>query len=144
MNMNSSLHCFPFRLLSIGVTLVLTILKTTAVEQQPVDAVNLFIGTGGHGHTYPGATVPFGLVQLSPDTPRGGWDGCAGYHYSDSFILGFSHTHLSGTGIGDLGDLLIMPVTGVLENPDHYQPLTAERLGSPFTHQNESAHPGYY
>ncbi len=110
----------------------------------PGDSVNLFIGTGGHGHTYPGATTPFGFVQLSPDTPMKGWDGCAGYHYSDSKILGFSHTHLSGTGIPDLGDLLVMPVQGSLQDSDNYQPLTAERLGSDFSHTNEIANPGYY
>src|SRR5882757_3724202 len=74
--------------------------------------VNPFIGTGGHGHTFPGATVPFGMVQLSPDTRLNGWDACSGYHASDSVILGFSHTHLSGTGIGDYGDILFMPTTG--------------------------------
>lgn len=74
--------------------------------------VNPFIGTGGHGHTFPGATLPNGMVQLSPDTRTMGWDACGGYHYSDSSILGFSHTHLSGTGIGDYGDILFMPFTG--------------------------------
>src|ERR1700733_12544843 len=70
--------------------------------------VDPFIGTGGHGHTYPGAVVPFGMVQLSPDTRLEGWDGCSGYHYSDSVIYGFSHTHLSGTGCSDWGDILLM------------------------------------
>src|SRR6056297_4282597 len=74
--------------------------------------VDPFIGTDYHGHTFPGATTPFGMVQLSPDTRLNGWDACAGYHYSDSSILGFSHTHLSGTGIGDYGDILFMPFTG--------------------------------
>jgi len=74
--------------------------------------VNPFIGTGGHGHTYPGATAPFGMIQLSPDTRHTGWDGCSGYHYSDSIIYGFSHTHLSGTGVSDYGDLLIVPQNG--------------------------------
>lgn len=73
------------------------------------DFVNPFIGTGGHGHTYPGATVPFGMVQLSPDTRLEGWDGCGGYHFTDSIIYGFSHTHLSGTGVPDHGDILFMP-----------------------------------
>jgi putative alpha-1,2-mannosidase len=69
-------------------------------QKQLSDFVNPFIGTGGHGHTFPGATVPFGMVQLSPDTRiDGSWDGCGGYHYSDSVIYGFSHTHLSGTGL---------------------------------------------
>src|SRR6185295_17234964 len=74
--------------------------------------VNPFIGTAGHGHTFPGAIVPFGMVQLSPDTRLTGWDGCSGYHYSDSAIYGFSHTHLSGTGISDYGDILLMPSVG--------------------------------
>ena len=80
-------------------------------DKNPADYVNPFIGTGGHGHTYPGATVPFGMVQLSPDTRLEGWDGCSGYHYSDSIIYGFSHTHLSGTGIPDYCDILLMPTT---------------------------------
>src|SRR6516225_9517666 len=74
--------------------------------------VDVFIGTGGHGHTYPGATVPFGMVQLSPDTFNGGWDHCSGYHHKDASIMGFSHTHLSGTGAADLLDVLLMPGTG--------------------------------
>ena len=72
------------------------------------------VGTDAHGHAYPGATVPFGMVQLSPDTPIPGWDGCSGYHYSDSTILGFSHTHLSGTGASCLGDVMLMPTVGQL------------------------------
>ncbi len=107
------------------------------------EKVNPFIGTGGHGHTYPGATTPFGMVQLSPDTRIDDWDGCSGYHYSDEFILGFSHMHLSGTGVGDLGDIRIMPTVGELklrsgskENPDGYL--------SKFSHENESASPGFY
>ena len=75
----------------------------------PDNFVNPFIGTGGHGHTYPGAVVPFGMVQLSPDNGTAGWDWCSGYNYADSIIIGFSHTHLSGTGIGDLCDILFMP-----------------------------------
>ena len=81
----------------------------TNAPKSPIDAVNVFNGTGFHGHTYPGATTPFGLVQLSPDTRVDGWDGSSGYHYSDSAILGFSHTHLSGTGCSDLGDFLFTP-----------------------------------
>ncbi len=91
--------------------------------------VNPFIGAGGHGHIYPGATVPFGMVQLSPDTGTVGWDHCSGYHYADTSILGFSHTHLSGTGIGDMLDSLLLPGNG--------SPL-------PFSHNDESAEPGYY
>ena len=78
-------------------------------QKSPIDYVNPFIGTGGHGHTFPGATVPFGMVQLSPDTRTEGWDTASGYHYSDSTILGFSHTHLNGTGVNDLCDVLVTP-----------------------------------
>jgi predicted alpha-1,2-mannosidase len=99
--------------------------------------VNPFIGTGGHGHTYPGATLPHGMVQLSPDTRLNGWDGCGGYHYSDSFIYGFSHTHLSGTGVSDYGDILLMPMQGA--------PSPSNKIyGSAFSHYKESASPGYY
>src|SRR5688572_14768511 len=80
--------------------------------------VNPFIGTGGHGHTFPGATLPFGMVQLSPDTRIDNWDGSSGYHYSDNVIFGFSHTHLSGTGIPDGCDILLMPE---LEGPKFYR-----------------------
>ncbi len=106
--------------------------------------VNPFIGTGGHGHTFPGATTPNGMVQLSPDTRTLGWDACAGYHYSDSSILGFSHTHLSGTGIGDLGDILFMPFTGQpkIEPGPADDPDAGYR--SRFSHDNEQATPGYY
>src|SRR5215204_4271153 len=97
--------------------------------------VNPFIGTGGHGHTFPGAIVPFGMVQLSPDTRLTGWDGCSGYHYSDSAIYGFSHTHLSGTGISDYGDVLLLPFVGASS-------LDSYRAG--FKHENELASPGYY
>src|SRR6476620_867614 len=74
--------------------------------------VNPFIGTGGHGHPFPGAVLPFGMVQLSPDTREANWDGSSGYHYSDDIIYGFSHTHLSGTGIPDGCDILFMPYLG--------------------------------
>jgi len=74
-------------------------------QREMTSYVNPFVGTGAHGHTFPGATLPFGMVQLSPDTRLTGWDGCSGYHYSDHIIYGFSHTHLSGTGIPDYGGL---------------------------------------
>lgn len=100
--------------------------------------VNPFIGTGGHGHTFPGATVPFGMVQLSPDTRiDGSWDGCSGYHYSDSVIYGFSHTHLNGTGVSDYGDIMLMPTMG---EPS----LDKKDYSSPFFHMNEKATAGYY
>lgn len=100
--------------------------------------VNPMIGTGGHGHTYPGATVPFGMVQLSPDTRiDGSWDGCSGYHYDDSVIYGFSHTHLNGTGCTDYGDIMLMPTMGEVSfDPRQY--------GSPFSHADEKATAGYY
>ncbi|MBN2639552.1 MAG: GH92 family glycosyl hydrolase [Bacteroidales bacterium] len=110
----------------------------------PVEYVNTFIGTGGHGHTFPGATLPHGMVQLSPDTRTLGWDACGGYHYSDSSIIGFSHTHLSGTGISDLGDVLFMPFTGQpkLDPGDVSDPSLGYR--SRFKHESEIAEPGYY
>ena len=103
--------------------------------------VNPFIGTGGHGHTYPGATTAFGMVQLSPDTRLDGWDGCSGYHYSDNYIYGFSHTHLSGTGVSDYGDVLLMPTNAInFNNGANGQ----KGYGSSFSHQKEEASPGYY
>lgn len=104
--------------------------------------VNPFIGTGGHGHTYPGAAAPFGMMQLSPDTRFDGWDGCSGYHYSDSIIYGFSHTHLSGTGVSDYGDLLICPQSGSTEIDPGYS--DANGYGAHFSHAKEKASPGYY
>lgn len=76
----------------------------------PVNEALPLCGTAGHGHTFPGATIPFGMVQLSPDTPVTGWDSCAGYCYTNDVINGFSHTHLSGTGGACMGDILMMPV----------------------------------
>lgn len=106
--------------------------------QKITDYVNPFIGTGFHGHTYPGATVPFGAVQLSPDTRTGDWDACSGYHYSDSTLLGFSHTHLSGTGCIDLGDILFRPtISSFEEGKPLYTPAR-------FLHSSEKATPGYY
>ncbi|WDF66227.1 GH92 family glycosyl hydrolase [Flavobacterium sp. KACC 22763] len=106
--------------------------------------VDPFIGTGGHGHTYPGATVPFGMLQVSPDNGVSSWDWCSGYHYSDSIVSGFSHLHLSGTGIGDLADILFMPTNKKLD-------LTAKAASrdflpykSKYNHVNEKATPGSY
>ncbi len=103
--------------------------------------VNPFIGTGGHGHTYPGATMPFGMMQLSPDTRLDGWDGCSGYHYSDEYIYGFSHTHLSGTGVSDYGDILLMPTNKVIFNNGADG---KEGYRSKFSHDKEKAEPGFY
>lgn len=120
----------------------------TLASSEPVpgltEFVDVFIGTGGHGHTYPGATVPFGMVQLSPDTGVGDWDHCSGYHNSDTSIMGFSHTHLSGTGAADLLDILLVPAVG----PVHTEAGSRDNPGSgyrlPFSHADEHAEPGYY
>ena len=106
--------------------------------------VNLFIGTGGHGHTYPGATLPHGMVQLSPDTRTNGWDACSGYHYDDTTMIGFSHTHLSGTGIGDLGDFLFLPYSDELKLVAPNGSDRNQSYGSAFSHNDEIAIPGYY
>jgi predicted alpha-1,2-mannosidase len=106
--------------------------------------VDPFVGTGGHGHTFPGAIVPFGMVQLSPDTRLTGWDGCSGYHYSDSIIYGFSHTHLSGTGISDYGDILLMPTVGEIFFNALKDGLPDKGYASRFQHRNEKATPGFY
>src|SRR6188472_3172612 len=94
--------------------------------------VNPFIGTGGHGHTFPGATLPFGMVQLSPDTRTDNWDGSSGYHYSDDTIYGFSHTHLSGTGIPDGCDILFMPTVDSVKDFSHQLKLDPNKPGSQF------------
>jgi predicted alpha-1,2-mannosidase len=106
--------------------------------------VDPFIGTGGHGHTYPGATVPFGAVQVSPDTRLTGWDGCSGYHYSDSVVYGFSHTHLSGTGCSDYGDILFMPTVGAVQIVRGEGKNPSSGYCSGFSHRGEEAAPGYY
>jgi predicted alpha-1,2-mannosidase len=118
-----------------------TLVSNAQKEKSLISYVNPFIGTGGHGHTYPGATMPFGMMQLSPDTRLDGWDGCSGYHYSDSEIYGFSHTHLSGTGVSDYGDILLMPTNKqVFNNGADGKP----GYKSTFSHENETAEPGFY
>ena len=106
--------------------------------------VKIKIGTGGHGHTYPGATMPFGMVQLSPDTYNEGWDYCSGYHYSDTSLMGFSHTHLSGTGAADLLDFLLMPGTGPAKTVSGSRENPEKGYRSRFSHDDEVAVPGYY
>ncbi|MCF6356890.1 MAG: GH92 family glycosyl hydrolase [Draconibacterium sp.] len=127
--MNSKILILPFLLLFLGCTQT-----STKTGFDPLYFVDPFIGTGFHGHTFPGATVPFGMVQLSPDTHIMGWDASSGYHYSDSTIYGFSHTHLSGTGIGDMGDVSLLPYS----NTDEIKPVGL------FNKKEESATPGYY
>ncbi|TYB78428.1 GH92 family glycosyl hydrolase [Bizionia myxarmorum] len=135
----------------LSVSFLLLLFACNKIEEKPIKSaknysnltsyVNPFIGTGGHGHTYPGATMPFGMMQLSPDTRLDGWDGCSGYHYSDEYIYGFSHTHLSGTGVSDYGDILLMPTNEVVFNngADGKKGYRAH-----FSHDNELAEPGYY
>jgi len=123
----------PVQLLILLLSVNISIGQVT----EPAKYVNPFVGTDGHGHTYPGATLPFGMVQLSPDTRLTGWDGCSGYHYSDSLIYGFTHTALNGTGVSDYGDILLMPVVG--------EPVFLNHLyASPFQKENEHAEAGYY
>jgi predicted alpha-1,2-mannosidase len=117
---------------------------TDGTEEDLTQYVNLRVGTGGHGHTYPGATVPFGAVQLSPDTFDRGWDWCSGYHDSDRSLMGFSHTHLSGTGAGDMLDVLIIPNVGEVKwNPGTREDVQ-EGYRAPFSHADEKMTPGYY
>lgn len=113
-------------------------------ETDYTSMVDPFIGTGGHGHTFPGPVVPNGMIQPSPDTRIDGWDACSGYYYEDSSINGFSHTHVSGTGCADYGDILIMPTVG--EQDYKNQDLISQSLpyASSFSHENEVAVPGYY
>ena len=119
-------------------SVVLSLITSIVLGQNFQQYVNPFIGTGGHGHTFPGATLPFGMVQLSPDTRiDGSWDGCSGYHYSDSVIYGFSHTHLNGTGVSDFGDIMIMPT---MEKPSFDNKI----YSSKFSHSNEKATAGFY
>lgn len=122
--------------------------QSTQAGEAAYAAVYPFIGTGGEGHTYPGATVPYGMVQLSPDTQirsrKEGYGWAAGYRYDDDTIVGFSHTHFSGTGHSDLGDVLVMPLSGEvkLERGDVAQP--GSGYTSRFRHETETAQPGYY
>ena len=133
-----------FRRLAGAACLALLSFFQIAAQQNLTRHVDPFIGTAGHGHTYPGATMPFGMVQLSPDTRLTGWDGCSGYHFSDNVIYGFSHTHLSGTGISDYGDILLMPTVGEVFVNALKDGKTENGYASRFQHANESARPGYY
>jgi len=117
-------------------------IKTEAIE--PVDYVDPMIGSGGHGHVFVGANVPFGAVQVGPNNIYKGWDWCSGYHYSDSLIIGFTQLHLSGTGIGDLGDVLIMPYTGDVKLHKGKQEYPHNGYLSTFSHDNEAVKPGFY
>ncbi len=116
----------------------------TVTAQKLTSFVDPFIGSGSHGHVFVGASVPFGGVQLGPDNFYKGWDWCSGYNYQDSVIRGFAHTHLSGTGIGDLSDILIMPYTGTIKTDKGQETLPASGYASLFSHKDEQAKPGYY
>ena len=117
--------------------LPLLLISNFCNAQKLTKYVDPFLGTGGHGHTYPGATVPFGMVQLSPDNGTEGWDWCSGYHYSSDSIAGFSHSHLSGTGIGDWCDISVLPLTDTTL-------IHQEKIKIPFEHSSEKASPGFY
>ena len=119
--------------LSLGVSLLTMFsLSATAADGDYTRFVNPRIGTGGHGHVFLGADVPFGYIQLGPTQPTSGWDWCSDYHHSDSVLIGFGHQHLSGTGIGDLGDVALLPVA------------TREQRLVSFAHASETVSPGYY
>ncbi|MGM0377516.1 MAG: hypothetical protein ACQEQ0_12140, partial [Bacteroidota bacterium] len=124
----------------ISVMITLSCAQDKHKEHRLIDYVDPFIGTDAHGHTFPGATTPFGMVQLSPDNPDGGWDWASGYHWSSDTIAGFSHTHLSGTGIGGLQDISVMPIVDF----NREQAFRPSRFYSTFSHENEEAKPGYY
>ncbi|HMT29043.1 MAG TPA: GH92 family glycosyl hydrolase, partial [Bacteroidia bacterium] len=135
------------KILLHGITIFSIVILTTAnaycQNKKLTSYVNPFIGTDGFGHTFPGATRPFGMVQLSPDTRTSGWENCSGYHSSNPTILGFSHTHLSGTGAADYGDIMFMATQGVQMNEGkETEPLTGYR--SAFKKESERATPGYY
>jgi predicted alpha-1,2-mannosidase len=128
---------------------ILVSCNKTAEEQGNNNAnissyVDPFIGTGGHGHTYPGATVPFGMLQVSPVNGVSAWDWCSGYHYSDDVAIGFSHLSLSGTGIGDLADIIFMPINKEVDLSVKATSRDSIAYKSSYSHKNEKATPGYY
>jgi len=126
------------------ISFIILLLSFTANTQTYTSYVDPHIGSGGHGHVFVGASVPFGAVQLGPDNIYKGWDWCSGYNYADSLIIGFAHTHLSGTGIGDLADILIMPYTGPVKTGKGTDLDHRSGYGSLYSHTNEVAKPGYY
>ena len=128
--------------LVMGFVLMMGVTFTGCESSAPALCLDVdpFIGTGGHGHTYPGATVPFGMVQVSPDTRLDGWDGCGGFHITDDVVYGFSHTHLQGTGVSDYGDVLLMPTVGPVDTGTVWR----ERYRDHFVPGSQSAHAGYY
>ena len=130
----------------ISIVSVALILFSCCKEQTKdyTQYVDPFIGTGGHGHTFPGAIVPNGMIQPSPDTRINEWDACSGYYYADTTINGFSHTHLSGTGCCDYGDVLLMPIVGDVNTNFQGKDSQQTNYASVFSHENEKAEAGYY
>ena len=127
-----------------GLFLLGAVCSCTQTAPDYASYVNPFIGTGGHGHTYPGAVVPNGMIQPSPDTRIYEWDACSGYYYADTTINGFSHTHVSGTGCADYGDVLLMPTVGRQDYHSMGSKSQQMAYASAFSHENETAEPGYY
>ena len=133
LNTNFMRTNYLLRLLSVALLAVcFSVTAATAATQNLTQYVNQYVGTGGHGHTFMGANVPFGLVQLGPTEPTRGWDWCSGYYYDDDELIGFGHMHLSGTGIGCLGDVAFLPVKDF------------KQTSTRFKHEAEKVHPGYY
>ena len=118
--------------------------ETTSPAVDYTAYVDPYIGSGEHGHVFVGASVPFGMIQAGPQNIHKGWDWCSGYHYSDSVIIGFSHTHLSGTGCADLGDVLVMPFMGEVRTKRGEQDNIEGACSSYYSHANEKVAPGYY
>lgn len=125
-------------------TCVLLFFCNSLFAQRLISYVDPYIGSGGHGHVFVGASVPFGAVQLGPENIFSGWDWCSGYNYTDSIVTGFSHTHLSGTGIPDLGDVLIMPYTGAVRWNKGTRKNIDTGYASHYSHREEKVSPGYY
>jgi predicted alpha-1,2-mannosidase len=133
------------KFISSSIVVGLTIFSGfTATSQRLTDYVDPYIGSGGHGHVFVGANVPFGAVQAGPSNFYKGWDWCSGYHYQDSVIIGFPQLHLSGTGIGDLGDILMMPYMGEIKLDKGIETLRYSGYSSLYSHKNEKVRPGYY
>jgi len=140
-----NIYFIPVAILALFVSCTGQKDQGTVSRTDPASYVDPFIGTSYHGHVFPGATLPFGMVQLSPDNGTNGWDWCSGYHYSDTVIAGFGHTHLSGTGIGDLADIVFLPsMKDFSEGYSDDRSSVAQENRSSFDHANESAEPGYY
>ncbi|MGC3960672.1 MAG: GH92 family glycosyl hydrolase [Verrucomicrobiota bacterium] len=130
---------------SLVVALACFFLPAIGSSKDYTALVDVFIGTGGHGHTYPGPSLPFGMIQPGPDTRNdNSWDSCAGYHYSDTSILGFSHTHLSGVGVPDYGDILIQPISGEVRLAPGDPKVPRSGYRSTYRHETERGEPGYY